>query len=110
MATFLPTRPYLIIWPQLSRRIRSGFSGLAIIGGGRIEPVTASSRSQGGLCVGIVVLFVVVGLSQDVFAYVDLGSGSYMLQLMTAGLFGGLFAARSLWARVVERYRGRRGR
>jgi hypothetical protein len=51
-----------------------------------------------------------VGLSQDVLAYVDLGSGSYMLQLMTASLFGGLFAARSLWARVAERLRGRRGR
>lgn len=51
-----------------------------------------------------------VGLSQDVFAYVDLGSGSYMLQLMTASLFGGLFAARSFWARVVEKYRRRRDR
>jgi hypothetical protein len=58
----------------------------------------------------LIVLFVGVGLSQDVFAYVDLGSGSYMLQLMTASLFGMLFAARSLWARLQEKLRGRRDR
>ena len=72
--------------------------------------MTSSSQSQGELVAGLIVLFVVVGLSQDVFAYVDLGSGSYMLQLMTAGFFGMLFAARSLWARVREKSRRLRGR
>ena len=72
--------------------------------------MTSSSRPRGGLCAGLIVLFVVVGLSQDVFAYVDLGSGSYMLQLLTASFFGMLFAARSFWARLRERYLGRRGR
>jgi hypothetical protein len=48
----------------------------------------------------LVVLFVGVGLSEHVFAYVDLGTGSYMLQLLVAGLFGAVFSAKSLWARV----------
>ena len=72
--------------------------------------MTSSKRPAGGLCFGLIVLFVVVGLSQDVLAYVDLGSGSYMLQLLTASLFGMLFAAKSLWARLREKYLGRRGR
>jgi hypothetical protein len=76
----------------------------------RTEHVTSNKRPAGGLCVGLIVLFVVVGLSQDVLAYVDLGSGSYMLQLLTASLFGMLFAARSLWAKLQERYLRRRGR
>jgi hypothetical protein len=72
--------------------------------------VTSNSEPQGGLYAGLIVLFVVVGLSQDVFAYVDLGSGSYMLQVVTAGFFGMLFAAKSLWASVQEKYRRRRPR
>ena len=44
----------------------------------------------------IVLLFVTVGLSAHTYAYVDLGTGSYMLQMLTAGLFGMIFAAKSL--------------
>ena len=72
--------------------------------------MTSNKKPAGGIVLGLIVLFVVVGLSQDVLAYVDLGSGSYMLQLLTASLFGMLFAARSLWASVREKYLGRRGR
>lgn len=48
----------------------------------------------------VVVLFVGVGLSRPTYAYVDLGTGSYLLQLLVAGLFGTVFSAKSLWARV----------
>ena len=62
--------------------------------------------------VALVVLLVVVGLSADALAYVDLGTGSYMLQLLTAGLFGILFSARSLLARLraMVTHRKARGR
>jgi hypothetical protein len=76
----------------------------------RTERVTSNKGPVGGLCFGLIVLFAVVGLSQDVLAYVDLGSGSYMLQLLMATFFGMLFAARSTWARLREKYLGRRGR
>jgi hypothetical protein len=33
-------------------------------------------------------------------AYLDPGSGSYLLQLLLAALFGGLFALRMSWGRV----------
>lgn len=72
--------------------------------------MTSRSGPAGGVFVGSIVLLFVVSLSQDVFAYVDLGSGSYMLQFLTASLFGMLFAARSLWARVRARYSARRAR
>jgi hypothetical protein len=48
----------------------------------------------------LIALFVGVGLSARVHAYLDPGSGSYLLQLLFAGIFGGIFAAKSLWAKV----------
>jgi hypothetical protein len=47
----------------------------------------------------LIALFVGVGLSAQVHAYVDPGSGSYLLQLLVAGMFGSIFSAKSLWAK-----------
>jgi hypothetical protein len=33
-------------------------------------------------------------------AYLDPGSGSILLQLLVAGILGGLFAARAFWGRL----------
>ncbi len=33
-------------------------------------------------------------------AYLDPGSGSYLLQLLVAGLFGGALALRAYWSRI----------
>ena len=52
------------------------------------------------LPVALVALFVTVGLAAHPYAYVDLGTGSYMLQMLTAGLFGMIFAAKSLLIRL----------
>jgi hypothetical protein len=38
-------------------------------------------------------------------AYLDPGSGSYLLQLLLAALFGGLFALRMSWGRVKSFFR-----
>ena len=48
----------------------------------------------------VTVLFVTVGLCQRAEAYIDLGTGSYLLQLLVAGFLGTVFTAKSLWARV----------
>ncbi len=34
------------------------------------------------------------------FAYLDPGSGSYLLQLLIAGVLGGFFALRMFWNRI----------
>ena len=38
-------------------------------------------------------------------AYLDPGSGSFLLQLLLAGVLGGLFVLRSQWARVKGFFR-----
>ena len=48
----------------------------------------------------VVITFLLIGLSEHPKAYIDSGSGSYMLQLGISGVLGGLFAAKSLWSRV----------
>ncbi|NIS80481.1 MAG: hypothetical protein GTO14_09825 [Anaerolineales bacterium] len=40
-------------------------------------------------------------------AYLDPGSGSYLLQLLVAGLFGGLFVIRASWDKIKNLFRGR---
>jgi hypothetical protein len=48
----------------------------------------------------LIVLFVAVGLSERTYAYIDLGTGSYLLQFLLAGMFGMIFSAKSLWVKV----------
>ena len=48
----------------------------------------------------VTTLFVVVGLSRHAEAYIDPGTGSYLLQLLLAGVFGMIFSAKSLWEKV----------
>ncbi len=35
-----------------------------------------------------------------VFAYIDPGTGSYIIQLVVAGIFGGLFAIKIFWKKI----------
>ena len=37
---------------------------------------------------------------QKAYAYLDPGTGSYILQLIIAVLFGGLFAVRLYWSKI----------
>lgn len=39
-------------------------------------------------------------LSRDVCAYLDAGTGSYIIQLVIAGFLGGLFAIKLFWKRI----------
>jgi hypothetical protein len=48
----------------------------------------------------VTALFVTVGLSRHAEAYIDPGTGSYLLQLVLAGVFGMIFSAKSLWEKV----------
>jgi len=39
-------------------------------------------------------------------AYLDPGSGSYLIQLLIAGLLGGAFVIRAFWGRILTFFRG----
>lgn len=43
-------------------------------------------------------------------AYVDPGTGSYVLQLLIAGLLGALFALKVFWYKIVRFFKGLFGR
>ena len=40
-------------------------------------------------------------LAREAHAYLDPGSGSYILQILIAGLFGALFMLKVFWGRIV---------
>ncbi len=46
------------------------------------------------------------GLACSLVAYLDPGTGSYAVQLLLAGLFGGLFALKQSWADLKVRLDG----
>ena len=62
-------------------------------------------RSRSLIPILLIVLFLTVGLSQRASAYIDLGTGSYLMQFFLAGLFGMIFSAKSLWSKVREAFR-----
>lgn len=45
-----------------------------------------------------VVLYMV--FPQTAYAYLELGSGSYVIQLIIGALFGGLFAVKLYWGKI----------
>ncbi|MFT4521346.1 MAG: hypothetical protein ACI8ZN_000275 [Bacteroidia bacterium] len=42
----------------------------------------------------------------NAFAYLDPGSGSYILQMIVAGALGGLYAIKLYWYRIVSFFKG----
>jgi hypothetical protein len=42
---------------------------------------------------------------QKVYAYLDLGAGSYIFQMIIAATIGGLFAIKLFWAKIVLFFR-----
>lgn len=56
------------------------------------------------MCVGLAVVFAalfVLGLSADAYGYIDWGTGSFMLQMLIAGLVGVAFAAKLYWKKIA---------
>lgn len=47
-------------------------------------------------------LFVFLLGTKNVFGYIDAGTGSYILQIMAAGFFAGLYLAKVYWAYIVS--------
>jgi hypothetical protein len=59
---------------------------------------SASGRPASALLLLILLLLVLPSIAH---AYLDPGTGSYVVQLLIGGLLGGLFALGVFWRRVV---------
>ena len=49
------------------------------------------------LLASIVILF-----PKNVYAYLDMGTGSYIIQVVIAAIFGGLFAIKLFWNKIKK--------
>ena len=58
----------------------------------------------------IVVLVSTVIFSRDAYAYLDPGSGSYMLQILLGTLVAGFFAIKQYWHRLKYFFKERFGK
>ena len=57
-------------------------------------------RSGYGAGVGLAILLLWLVFTRDAHAYLDLGTGSYVFQMLLASLVGGLFVLKMSWKRV----------
>lgn len=53
----------------------------------------------------LLVVFILC-LTTNASAYLDPGSGSYILQMLVAGLLGGVYAIKLYWAKIVNFFKG----
>jgi hypothetical protein len=54
----------------------------------------------------LVVAFALLALPVDALAYLDPGTGSYVLQMIIAGLLGAAFAVKMSWFRIKRFFLG----
>jgi len=52
------------------------------------------------LCPILLVLVLVLVSARNAYAYIDPGTGSFMLQILIATLFGSAFAVKLFWKRI----------
>jgi hypothetical protein len=50
----------------------------------------------------LVAVLLLAIVSAPAYAYLDPGSGSYLLQILLAGLLGALFTLKVFWKRIVS--------
>ena len=53
----------------------------------------------------LLLLVLVLASAQPLAAYIDPGSGSYLLQILVAGLLGASFAVKRFWGNIVAVFR-----
>lgn len=54
------------------------------------------------LLIFLIGLVFLVFMIKDAYAYLDPGSGSYIFQLLMAGLLGMLFVMKTFWGRIIS--------
>ena len=58
-----------------------------------------STKKWGGLGLSFMIFYLVV-LTKNAYAYLDPGSGSYILQIIMAGLLAASFTLKTFWKRA----------
>ena len=72
-----------------------------MIGGGGQE-LKVTKAFSASLSVFLVAAFTLMVTTEQAHAYIDLGSGSFMLQMLLAGVFASLFAIKVAWHRLTD--------
>jgi hypothetical protein len=65
-----------------------------------------SGRTARGIQLFVASALLVVALSREASAYIDPASGSYILQLLIAGLVGAGFAVKIFWKNIMAFFSG----
>ena len=65
---------------------------------------------EDAMCTGLAMCFTVLfvlGLSADAYGYIDWGTGSFMIQMLIAGLVGAVFALKLYWKKMTAFFSSR---
>lgn len=54
----------------------------------------------------LILLLLVLATSQPLYAYLDPGSGSFIIQMIIASVLGGFYAIKLYWKRLVGFFKG----
>jgi hypothetical protein len=57
--------------------------------------------------IAVLALGVLAASEAPAHAYIDPGTGSYLLQLMIGSILGGLFVVKMYWKKITSRLRGK---
>jgi hypothetical protein len=56
----------------------------------------------------LVIMLIYLCLTKPAYAYLDAGTGSYVFQLLIAGLLGGSFFMKSIIKKVMNKFKNKR--
>ena len=54
----------------------------------------------------LIIIGLMVCLDLDASAYLDPGTGSYILQMLVAGVLGGMYAIKLYWNKILNFFKG----
>jgi len=54
----------------------------------------------------LLLVALILSLPASAHAYLDPGTGSYILQMLLAGILGALFALKMFWKRIIAFFKG----
>tara|TARA_B110000902_G_scaffold240354_1_gene289778 strand:- start:3672 stop:3917 length:246 start_codon:yes stop_codon:yes gene_type:complete len=57
----------------------------------------------------LLLLLFILATSSPIYAYLDPGSGSFIIQMIIAGVLGGFYALKLYWQRLVGFFKGPNG-
>jgi hypothetical protein len=61
-----------------------------------------------GVLILIALFTGVLNYTHDAYAYLDPGTGSYLLQILIAGLVGAAFSIKIFWQRIKDFFSGKK--